>query len=75
MEEENLDDRIVLLRTTHDKAWEECKSGAQRLVIGKPGEEISGAIYIKPNSKVPRAILIELRKEEESDGCNQGQDA
>jgi len=53
---------MVLVRTKDDPSHE---GKFRRVVIGVPGGTISGAIYLDPNQPMPRAIILEIPKEEE----------
>lgn len=53
-------DQMSLIKSERDKAWEETNKVCKRIVIGKPGDDISGAIYIRKGVQLPKAILVSL---------------
>ena len=53
-------DQMSLIKSERDKAWEETNKVMKRIVVGKPGDDISGAIYIRKGVQMPKAILVSL---------------
>lgn len=51
---------IALTRAEHDLKWEQDNPNMERLTINRPGDIISGAVYIKKNSGAKRFLLIYL---------------
>lgn len=54
-------DTIMSVKTEHDHAWNSSSKGTyRRITVGKRGADISGALYLRNNTELPKAILILL---------------